>query len=635
MTTEDAGSRTPANKPDAGAVPRDAAEAATAEHPTTEQPTVEQPIVEEPTAEQPAAEQPATEPTGQRPAGGPTWPGTPPRADPPPPGGQAGGYVGAGFPLRRNLVRPIQGRYVAGVCAAIGRATNTDPVLSRVVLAVLALFGLIGVLVYLIVWLITPAEGDTASPVEGLLGRGRSSTSPIVVVLLGIAVAVVFGVVVTDGFRVVLLGTALLIAMVLLLNRGANGRLGKAGAGGWPAGMPGPAMAGAPGGGPAYGPPSFPAYPPPAAAYPPPGQGYPTGAGPYPPAPGGSGAGAAPPPASDTPSPDTEPTGPGGSGGSTGSPDAGPAVPAAPYPPAAGLPRPPGGPGTQGGHLGAQSPAPAYLTVPAGPATPAGTPAPPPVVPPLGLPAPPMPPSGYRPPFAPRGPYAGGSPPWNPPPVGPHGTPPPPPPPKPPKERSRLGAATFSMVLVVLGAIAALDLSGAVSVEPSAYFAGALTTVGLGLLIGAWFGRARWLIFIGIVLSLALGISAVAESVDRVDNVGMDVRWAPTAAQGMADRYQNNFGDAVLDLSAVDFTGQDKRVTVEVNFGRAEIILPPTVDVTAGVEVGAGEVRAFDERWSGFRRPITDVTDLGTDGPGGGKLHLTIRVNAGDLEVHR
>ena len=34
------------------------------------------------------------------------------------------------FAFRNGLVRPAQGRILAGVCAALGRATNTDPVAS-------------------------------------------------------------------------------------------------------------------------------------------------------------------------------------------------------------------------------------------------------------------------------------------------------------------------------------------------------------------------------------------------------------------------------------------------------------------------------------------------------------------------
>jgi hypothetical protein len=210
-----------------------------------------------------------------------------------------------------------------------------------------------------------------------------------------------------------------------------------------------------------------------------------------------------------------------------------------------------------------------------------------------------------------------------------------PPPPKPPKERSRLGAATFSMVFVALGVVTALDLSNTLSVGPSAYFFGGLVTVALGLLVGAWFGRARWLIALGLLLSFALGIATAAESVTQEGNVGSDVVWRVDTIDDLAMRYENNFGDALLDLSAVDFTGQSRQVTVEVNFGKLEVLVPPTADVTTTAEINAGEARVFGETWSGMNRAGRVGTDLGPDGAGGGELQLTIIVNAGDAEVHR
>ncbi|MER6592422.1 PspC domain-containing protein, partial [Micromonospora purpureochromogenes] len=138
----------------------------------------------------------------------------------PPPGGYAPPpFGGAGFTSRYGLVRPREGRYLAGVCAAIGRATNTDPVLWRVILAVLGFFGGVGILLYVAALLVIPGEGDSASPVESMLGRGRSSMSPVTVIVLSILVAVSFGFIVTDAFRAVLLGAAILIGGALLLNR--------------------------------------------------------------------------------------------------------------------------------------------------------------------------------------------------------------------------------------------------------------------------------------------------------------------------------------------------------------------------------------------------------------------------------
>ncbi|SNR37451.1 phage shock protein C (PspC) family protein [Haloechinothrix alba] len=83
--------------------------------------------------------------------------------------------------------RPRRGRKCAGVAAAIGNRYAIDPVVVRVALAVAAFVGGAGILAYLVGWLIFPEEGDEVSPVESLLGRGRSSTSHTLTIVLCIA----------------------------------------------------------------------------------------------------------------------------------------------------------------------------------------------------------------------------------------------------------------------------------------------------------------------------------------------------------------------------------------------------------------------------------------------------------------
>jgi phage shock protein PspC (stress-responsive transcriptional regulator) len=75
-------------------------------------------------------------------------------------------------------------RKIGGVAAAIGRRYAIDPVLIRVAFVVATLFNGMGILLYLLGWLLLPAEGDEASAAESLLGRGRSSMSPVLTVVL-------------------------------------------------------------------------------------------------------------------------------------------------------------------------------------------------------------------------------------------------------------------------------------------------------------------------------------------------------------------------------------------------------------------------------------------------------------------
>ncbi len=63
-----------------------------------------------------------------------------------------------------RLVRP-RDRKLAGVCEGLGRYTGTDPLLWRVSAVLLVLFGAVGVVLYVIAWVLLPEEG--AGPSRG------------------------------------------------------------------------------------------------------------------------------------------------------------------------------------------------------------------------------------------------------------------------------------------------------------------------------------------------------------------------------------------------------------------------------------------------------------------------------------
>ncbi len=69
-------------------------------------------------------------------------------------------------------------RMIAGVCGGIGRALNIDPVLIRVVVAVLAVAGGAGIPLYIAAWLLMPEEGSDTAPAEELLGRRARRDHP-------------------------------------------------------------------------------------------------------------------------------------------------------------------------------------------------------------------------------------------------------------------------------------------------------------------------------------------------------------------------------------------------------------------------------------------------------------------------
>jgi hypothetical protein len=260
---------------------------------------------------------------------------------------------------------------------------------------------------------------------------------------------------------------------------------------------------------------------------------------------------------------------------------------------------------------------------------------------PAGPVLPPTTPAGYtQPPFAPRGPYSPppGPPPFGPPPFGPPGPPlppVPPPAPRPPKERSQLGKLTVSLIMLAIGGLALADLT-VLDVPASVYVAASLTVVGACLVIGTWFGRARSMIALGALLTLALGITGAVDRVDRDWHGGGTVEWTPTSVVDIQGKYLHDFGDATLDLSDVDFTsGQTVSTSVDLNFGTLEVIVPENVDVRVNADVTLGSAQVFGNSIDGIHTEGQDIADDGADGPGGGLLIIDAHVSFGDMEVHR
>lgn len=89
--------------------------------------------------------------------------------------------------------RPRRGRKIAGVATGIANRYRIDPVLVRVAFVVAAIYGGAGVVLYLLGWLFLPEQDDEVSPIESMLGKGRSSMSTGFTLLLCLLMLPVLG----------------------------------------------------------------------------------------------------------------------------------------------------------------------------------------------------------------------------------------------------------------------------------------------------------------------------------------------------------------------------------------------------------------------------------------------------------
>ncbi|HJV09056.1 MAG TPA: LiaF domain-containing protein, partial [Acidimicrobiales bacterium] len=184
---------------------------------------------------------------------------------------------------------------------------------------------------------------------------------------------------------------------------------------------------------------------------------------------------------------------------------------------------------------------------------------------------------------------------------------------------------TFSLLLVLAGA---LTLAG---VSVTTGLALALLLTGGALILGAWRGRARWLIPVGLVLSLALAGASVIDDVPVRGGTG-DVAFRPLTVEEIRTPYRLGAGKLVLDLRDVNLAGQTVTIVASVAVGHLDVVVPDDVAVEVDAHVGAGELELLGRHSEGLDVDRT-VAEAGRDGAG--RLVLRAKAGLGLVEVRR
>lgn len=201
---------------------------------------------------------------------------------------------------------------------------------------------------------------------------------------------------------------------------------------------------------------------------------------------------------------------------------------------------------------------------------------------------------------------------------------PPPPAPRPPKPRSALVPATFSLLAVLAGAATLLGVSLTTGLALAL-----LLTAG-ALVVGAWRGRARWLIPVGLVLSVAL---AGASLIDVPIRGGAgEIGYRPLTVEEIRTPYRLGAGELVVDLGDIDFGGRTVTVVASVAAGHVDIVVPRDVALEVDAHVGGGKLMLLGQEHEGLDIG-RELTDAGREGAG--TLILRAKAGVGLVEVRR
>jgi phage shock protein PspC (stress-responsive transcriptional regulator) len=104
-----------------------------------------------------------------------------------------------GPPSTTRYQRSRQDRWLAGVCGGVARTLGIDPIVLRVAVVVLSVFGGAGIVVYVAGWLLLPDGEDEQSLAQRALGgriggnRARWLLAGMLIAALGISLHAVFG----------------------------------------------------------------------------------------------------------------------------------------------------------------------------------------------------------------------------------------------------------------------------------------------------------------------------------------------------------------------------------------------------------------------------------------------------------
>jgi phage shock protein PspC (stress-responsive transcriptional regulator) len=198
-----------------------------------------------------------------------------------------------------------------------------------------------------------------------------------------------------------------------------------------------------------------------------------------------------------------------------------------------------------------------------------------------------------------------------------------------PRPPSPLGWFVLAAAFVAVGLLAIAGNMPGLRVAPGQYLGAAILVLGIGLVVGAWWGRARLLILLGV---LVLPVAATAAFVTvPLDGGVADQTFQPQSAGELRPDYRLAGGDLRLDLGQLPAGDGPVVIDASVGIGRLTVLVPADARLALDARVNGGRLSLFGNRQVGTG--LADRIER-TDGSGP-NLVLHLETGLGEIVVEQ
>jgi len=194
------------------------------------------------------------------------------------------------------------------------------------------------------------------------------------------------------------------------------------------------------------------------------------------------------------------------------------------------------------------------------------------------------------------------------------------------RPRSPLGWYVLGAMLAGIGLLALTTNVAGAEVELGQFFGIAMAAIGIGLVVGTWWGHARVLIVLGILL-LPFALTATFITAPLEGGMGSH-RFTPSSAEELQDEYRIVGGVMVLDLTRVQAAGEPIVISASVAVGGLFVEVPDDASLELDAAVGGGDISILGAWQAG-----TDLTDRVVRTGDGPTFVLDLQAGIGGIQV--